>query len=374
MWYIFNSGFRSLYLENALRTLFLPPGATNEYRYKFRGNRNQVAAGTHERIKKAKQGEPIAVSFIDRYSTAGYAYHPLRLATLVKVWEEDDYLYIRARLGEFVAPNDPAAFSGRMLKELGREGIAQLKGGNPDDPDDGYYVVSHDSLFETKTDFQWGTSAWSATVERLDQTKVLGSTESDAVVFARAEVIGPSRDKSLTAKLEGKSVGVFRMTQGKLYKLRVAYRFPIQKKQRDAAATMELQSTANVRVLGSTTRAVNGYADRFEILLVSSRYLEDALGSLSARFTSASSSQRLFAPNGADVLVKVREPASYWFKLAVIVLIFGIAGAVVGIPPDKLPTSDWRGLPVWVWLKGTLAVIQAGMLVLMFRLIGKKAV
>src|SRR2546423_258254 len=98
MWYLFNSGFRSLYLENALRTLFLPPGATNEYRYKFRGARNQVASGTHERIKKARRGDPVAITFIDRYASGGYAYHPLRLATLVKVWEEDDYLYVRAQL------------------------------------------------------------------------------------------------------------------------------------------------------------------------------------------------------------------------------------------------------------------------------------
>jgi len=371
--YIFNSGLRSLYVENALRTLFLPSGATNDYRYKFRGKRTHVAAGAHDQLKKAAAEEPVAISFIDRYSAGGYIYHPLRLGTFVKIWEEDDYIYIRAQLNKFVAPHDATAFSARMYKELAPKGVAQLRGGDPTDVDDGNYVVLHDSLFESTTDFHWGTPAWSATVERLDQTQALASTDVEGVLFARAELVGPAADETLSAKLEAQSVAVFPIVQGGMYKFRVAYRFPLQKSQTKAAVEMKLEATDNVRVLGNVTRAVNGYADRFENLLVSNRYPDDAMGSLSVRFAALTLPQKLLAPNGADILVKIRPPASYWVRLALIVLVFGIAAAVVGIPPDHLPPGELKGVPIWAWLKSTFAVLQAAMLVLIFQLIGKKA-
>src|SRR5690606_5590908 len=136
-------GYRIGYIGNVLRTMFLPAGADNEYRYRI-GEDGQVSPEDIEKIK-AEKGQPAVICFGDRYAsndgTPTYRFYPLRRGEVVDVTENGERLFIKVRMDSFLCAPSPHDYSAELYRLASRDNFNLLKySGNPENDKDGRYV------------------------------------------------------------------------------------------------------------------------------------------------------------------------------------------------------------------------------------------
>ena len=188
MLYLFNSGYRPLYVKNVLNTLFLPSGYTNEYRYRYKGDPRHVPPAMYAQLATLEEDTKCAVCFIDRFAVPGYSYHPLRRGTYVSRREESEYVYIRVRLGDFVYPRNLNTFRQHIAQTLGTAGLPILTGSDPEGTNDGAYVIVGEDILGQTDDYLSGDGAWTTAVENLSETRALATTADQSPVFVRADI------------------------------------------------------------------------------------------------------------------------------------------------------------------------------------------
>ena len=71
---LFNTAYRLGYLKNVLRTIYLPEGAVNEYRYTIGVDQNISSKQALQ--LQALIGDSVLICFGDRYAAGGYEFHP----------------------------------------------------------------------------------------------------------------------------------------------------------------------------------------------------------------------------------------------------------------------------------------------------------
>ena len=383
MIYLFNSAYRALYTRNVLNTLFIPKGGTNEYRYRVRGQTTHIAADSYGDFINAASGDSVVITFIDRFGHNGYVYHPLRLGRLVRCREQQDRLFFRVSLEEFVYPRDIGSFNQVLTRSLGQMGLPCLTGNDPRNADDGYYAINAGSLFTAVNDFHWGEDAWQNAVEQLRRTQAFSETSPPTVVgeeqdatpmeflFVRCDICDQSTKKQQVASKLRKDLAVFDLLRGARYEFLMSYRYPAQLTNTSYTATVEAKFGENLRALGSTTFNIDSYSNSVPLPFATKRHLEDNEDGVSFEFTSNRSTFRLIGPD-ARLLFRFGESKLFWSILVFLLLVFTTLSVVIGADLTKISPLTICNVVKTLWLKALAGFFQAAVLFVLFRLMGKK--
>lgn len=383
MIYLFNSAYRALYTRNVLNTLFIPKGGTNEYRYRVRGEITHIAADSYGDFINTASNEPVAVTFIDRFGDTGYVYHPLRKGRLVSCREEQDRLFFRVRLEEFVYPRDIGSFNHVFTRSLGPMGLPCLTGNDPRNADDGYYAIKAGSLFTAVNDFDWGDDAWRNAVENLRKTQAFSEMSTTTVVgqeedatpreflFVRCDVCDQSTQRQRVASKIRKDLAVFDLLRGERYEFLLSYRYPPQLANPSYTAMVEAKFGENLRALGSTSINVDSYSNSVPLPFATKRNLEDNEDGVSFEFTANRPKFKLIGPD-ARILFRFRESRSFWIILVILLLAFTTLSVVIGADLEKMSPLTICNVIKALWLKALAGFFQAVALFFLFRLMGKK--
>lgn len=371
MIYLFNSAYRALYTVNVLNTLFLPNGNTNEYRYRVTGTPRYIAPEAYETLKNSRRSEKAVIVFIDRFGTGGYIYHPLRLAELVLTREENDQLFFRVQLQDFIYPRNMDDFNNHIKRSLSPHGLPQLTGGNPEATADGNYAISANSIFEQRNDFFFGPEAWVAAVNGLSVTRAFRSIATDQVVFIRADVREKSSaQKSLTPKLENDSA-VYDVIKGSNYELALTYRYPIQLTDQTKMAKLGIELDDSLRPLGSKTININSHANSEIFSFATKKFLEDNESAINFSFSAFDTGVSLRGPE-KSLRFKIKESKMFWVEVALALLALSVLSIFMGIDLSKTKPLTLGNFFSQHWPKVVGGVAQTFILFALFRLIGKK--
>jgi hypothetical protein len=351
MLYLFNSGARSLYQSNALRTLMLQPGLQNEYRYTCIGPR--VNIDSSRTLAQWQAETDVILSFIDRYTPGQYTYIPLRKGKLVGVRREQDRLYFKVELLEFVFPRDISAASTLLSKRLSPLQLASLTNGNPDEKNDGHYAIVHQ---DSPTDLALNIDeeAWVAAAEYLAKSTAFATRDP---VFYKFKLRSGSNDVKPTK-------GKYQLTFGNSYDLEVSYRYPgfnnsVQK-------TISLRASDNLRVLSDNVLPIEANSDRVTYAIKPKSFSDDTAAYFSLDVTSGAALK-----NATVDLVNGR---SFVFKIGLVLLIYALATTylttdLTKITPTPTTLQEWM---LALLPKFLVSVLQVFTLYIIFRMVGKK--
>ena len=371
-----------------MRTLFLPRGSVNDYRYKCTGDSPQIDANTLNLLLKSRRIEirrffdsgsfydnNVTINFIDRYADPGYIYHPLRLGKILKVWIDSDYVYIRVKLGDYLYHSMPDIFLNNYRTRMLEAGAAREQA-DRGDRRDGSYVVRYDNYVAFIDGIVRDNKAWNLIVNMLDKTNSFITDIEQQSFFSRIRLV-EKRGNEIIPKIRS-GISLFRLKNGNLYKIIISYRYPAHISDRSASVSITTSSADNIRLLSSESIKANGYSDYMEIPLVNSKYNDDSLGKLTFSF-EGKDGIKLYSANNSNIMFEVRQSLLYWVGLLILIVLFGLSGAVVATPINALPLASGIanesiiGISASIWIKATAAIIQAGVLITLLKIIGKKA-
>jgi hypothetical protein len=428
MIYLFNSGSRPLYAIDALSSMALSEGATVLHRYRARGDHQQV----HPDLLGAMLGEPprrmrrvrrerdwtvrlgaslrwsgiplpkaerVVVLFVDRYGESGYVYHPLRLGTLYDSWQRDDRVFFRVRLDRFIAAPEGQAveLTDRIRQALADKNPPTLVTGDPDSKNDGHYAVQGVDIFEKWPGLLFGESAWVATVQALSATRRLGSSANRTVVFLRSRLQRLKPDANAERPVLFAGAERIAVRKDWMYELRISYRCPAHFTGSGTVARLEVRHGDNLQLLEAESLPINAEADDLVVPITTRRYTEDRYSFLRVSVqppltSSVPVTTPLVDPNEShltqpaeilgprlNLLLALREGRGFWLKTITALVLFVMAGLVYGlsgkelgaVSPGEIPRALWAQI---TWPRIVAAVVQAGALFWLFRLIGKKPV
>lgn len=372
MIYVFNSGFRGRYTQNVLNTLLLPEGFVNRYRYRSRGDRVNISAEHRELLLDAKKGTEVAIVFIDRYTQPGYRYFPFRLGKLVEVREDGDQMFFFVKMGPYIWSHASAAMSQRLWTNLEKLGIPRLTHGDPKETNDGSYAVIGDSMFTDKDQFKWGDEAWEPIAKEISGMPAFNPTKEtpEYPVFARAQLFDNSGTKRVKPSITRKGKAYYRLSRGTEYVLNVRYLFPPQHDDVTNEARLSVNVSDSIRRLPDTEIRINAYVETAPQRLAVKRFADDSQASIDFHFDR--DTQPGVLGSDASLAVQIGDARWFWVATGLIVLIFVFGGALSGmdVPVGQRATFKmfWAQL---TGLKGLGALVQAGCLFLLARLIGK---
>jgi hypothetical protein len=306
------------------------------------------------------------VSYIDRFAADGYAYHPLRQGQLIGHRTELDYLYLTIQLEDYISPRDPAKFREALLEQIGALGLAALTDQNPENPHDGYYAITSDSIFGQGENFQFGDEAWGVTVDRLSRTRALRTDEEQAPVFVQTSIRDGKNHTAQRATVRN-GVGVFSLKKDARYDLVLTYRFPKQRLDHSFECGANLKLGDNLKALSDTRVVIDSYSNSITIPVTSKRYTEDNIGHIAIEPGSGGSGAFILLPDAAFEYA-LGESRTFWLQLILALLLYAAAGALIGV--EHFASITWgRVLP-----KAGLAFLQALSIFWMLRFMGKKVV
>lgn len=371
MLYLFNSGYRPLYVRNVLNTLFLPEGCTNEYRYRYVGDPRHVPPAAYAKLPKLASGTECVVFFINRFGATGYNYHPLRRGTYLSFREENDYVYLRIQLDAFLYPRDLAAFRNHLERALVPAELPKLTGNDPKNKRDGAYVIFADSIFGQAQEYLKDDEAWTAVVQDLSETPALSTNAEQSPVFMKADVRSTDSKRVAPVIHDGKSI--YKLEKDKYYELLLTYQFPRQHAEPEARARAEIRLGDNLRALGQPSISIDSHKNSVPVPFIIKRYMEDSSGSISISPVDEPGQPKLLISQ-STLPYEIRESTAFWLKMGGALLMFSLAGAFIGVDFSKLSPFSVPALFSAAWPKLIAVFIQTAALFWVFRLIGKKVV
>jgi hypothetical protein len=356
MIYLFNSGFADVYRRNVLRTLLLPDRARNEFRYRYQGDRINL-----ERVEQFETavGEEVVILFIDRYSSGGYRYFPIRRGQLASTRRDGDQFFFEVELGDVIWPFDPTSTSQLVLSKLKSQNLPQLRT-NPDNRNDGLYGLVADSMFGNWEHFRIGDSAWTEGTKFLGSLPAFSTLKPDEQPLFAHLVLPPT-----AAMVDGK----LSLRRGTECQLRLRYWFPANSPTQKETARIEVRPGQGVGVLGSPEILVDGSANSVPIRISATKQGEDTSSGLYLVFSGQSG--KLIAPDQTSLPIEINESRLYWLWVSLGIFFFAAGGALIkmDLPPDLAFSAVVRQLTP-ANLVGPL--IQSAALFFLLRVVGKK--
>ena len=241
MIYLFNSAFRPLYRTNILNTLYLPTGCINEYRYSMQHTDpafSQEAKGTFFNKKQVKPHEKVTVVYIDRHGQSGFVFHPVRRGKLESFHFDNDQIYYRVRLLDYIYPKDVNEFQDVLQNTIGTDKLPRIKDNNPDIIGDGFYALQSKDTLNTRNALL-GNRSWVNSVEAIANTTAFGRPIVEKIVFLRIKLTKEGRNAPLKPSIKNDD-DVFILKRNKGYKLNYVYRFPYQDSNPNAVSNIEV--------------------------------------------------------------------------------------------------------------------------------------
>lgn len=365
MIYLFNSGIRGQYLANVLNTLFLPNGSINEYRYNFEGKVVHVPTGFREYLS-TQINSPVVITFIDRYHSGGYFFHPLRKGHFLSYREDGDRLYIRVSLSRFVYPQNLDAYNSNLVTLLGPKGLARLTNNNTEEVDDGFYALYGNDLFQSEKDFYWDNKAWPRIVDDLATCKVFNDSEKE-VLFLKSE-IKDEFDEDLIPDISSEQ-SEFKIIRKKSYKLTLTYKYPAQRANNKAQNEFKIIFQDPIKPKNTTIK-VDATSNSNELIFQSLKYPEEETGTISFDFPKIEGNKELFHHN-KEINMRIVEEKTFWWQIIALVTLYVAFGALIGSDLTGVNTVKDL-LSKLSWLKVGFGVLQTIVVVLLLRLMGKK--
>jgi hypothetical protein len=366
---VFNSGYRPLYTKNVLNTLYLPHGWTNEYRYRYAGASSNIEPATYSSLAAIQRGTECVVIFIDRFANTGYRYHPLRLGEYLQHRIENEYVYFRIRVRDFIYPIDTNVFNDSIVQALGTQGLPILTNHDPENAHDGYYALQSDSIFSSRDAFHIGDLAWGDAVQNLSTTRALATNAAQAPVFLRLQIVESGKERRYEPRSKGVSA-LYEFKKNRSYDAVLTYRYPRQRLDHTSRAGFQLKLGENLRP-NEASVSVDSHANSVEVRFVSKRYVDDDTGNIQLEPKVEASQPELLLPN-SSLTYQITESKGFWLQLTVALLLLSIVGAVLGLDFSKIQPLTAANLLSAARPKLFLGAIQTAILFWVFRLIGKK--
>lgn len=345
---LFNTGYRVGYIDNVLRTLFLPHGADNEYRYRV-GDDGQVSQSEIAHIR-AQKGLPALVCFGDRYGTVdgapSYVFYPLRMGEVVDVTESGGRIFVKVRLGDYVSASAPAHFTAQLYAVAAQESFQLLKyDTHPENERDGRYAftVSDEVLLES---LDRGDKAWLPTVKQLETLTTFKSKLPGDPIFSRATV--ESRKQAIHYETV-KKAQMASLEKDDDVRLVVHYYFPSQSANTAARAVMKVSCPNGAQILAPGVHELGMQESRVEIPVVFEPSSDKRYFSFDISFDQVSGGPAVV---GASEGLLLRATDAYWRELllAFAVLIY-VLGSVVLVKENPLGGALLQGLALIGMLK-----------------------
>ena len=377
MIYLFNSAIRPKYVRNVLNTLYLPQGCSNEYRYRHDESEPSVSAALMSKLESRLTDTDCIFIFIDRYGDKGYVYHPLRRAKLLGFRVAEGRLYAKVELATFIYPRDLPQLQRSLIGQLESGGLARLTQNDPENTNDGYYIMESDDIFGKRGEFYEGDGAWKVAVDNLAKTRSFAATEGQYSVFIKAIFNNRGTDdNSFLMPKPRHGNPAFTFIKDKSYELVLTYRFPKQAEDNTAQVSLDLTMGDILRPLASTSFAIDSLSNSIVIPFSSKRNAEDNSGGIALRQSTMSragevSKCEVLLPD-ASIEYVLEDGTSFWVLVVLLLLTYSVASGFLGADLSKLHPFTWLGMVKELWPKFIIGIIQALSLFCLFRTIGKK--
>lgn len=225
--YIFNSSFVGGYQRNLLKTLALPVGTGNHFRWTIGQNVPTRYGDESERnLRKQLIGKRVMIVYIDRFSD--YKYYPVRLAEISNVQKEGGKLIVFFKVGDYCYCENIDKFNSK-LKDILVDERPKLTADNPQTIKDGPYINEAKDITEDDSIvFDYGDNSWKKIIKQISQTEAYSKRESDSYFYFKIDRIFRIKDN---LKLIPESKGnryIYNLDKGERYGMSVTYLFPYE--------------------------------------------------------------------------------------------------------------------------------------------------
>lgn len=341
---LFNTAFRLGYARNILRTLFLPEGAVNEYRYTL-GDDLQISDLLLEEIQRKGCCPPVLICFGDRFSSGGYTFFPVRKGRLQSVVKSGGRAYFTVALEEHAAAIDPAAFTKKLYE------LASARGGN----DRLLALTNHDPMCATDGRYAFwcegeiasfiedGEHAWRASSGQLAKAHVFRSDAGRQFVFAKCELFVNGRKKKYES---GEHLPRFEVERGSDLRLKVHYYYPAQNDDTSASANLSVESSAALQLLGSSVQALDTPESRLEFPFAIESGFERGFANIDLAFSSSANNIDVVGAHEA-VSIKIYQPWWWWLVAWAAIGIY-LIGAACSASDQKIAGEILKSVAVIV--------------------------
>lgn len=319
---LFNTAFRIGYLRNVLRTIFLPVGAPNRYRYSV-GEHLHVSPQTTIHLK-GRIGETILVCFGDRFAPGGYRFIPIRKAILEKVEESGGRIYLSVRMAGHISSSSVVDFTKRVYEIDSRLGLGMLRltGDDPQNSQDGRYVVELPTgdfeEFLEENEF-----SWSASVRELSQARAF-QEQDRKFVFAKTDLVVDGLRRSYNASGGRERFVVERDADARLM---VSYIFPAQNVDAAASAKLEVLTPPGMQLLGPSEHYLDMPENQIDIPFAFENESRKRYFTLDLKFAAVSDGDNVVGPEEA-VAFEVHE-TGWRLVIALVCVAVYVCGAMI---------------------------------------------
>lgn len=347
---LFNTGYRVGYVGNVFRTLFLPKGAVNEYRYRI-GDDYQVSPAEVAKIK-SQIGCHAVVCFGDRYAvddqTPTYRFYPLRRGEILGVYENGGRLFVKLRLEDFVCASSPKEYSDNLYRLAAQDGFNLLRyDGHPENDKDGHYVYVTEDERVLLDSLQRGDKTWLTIAQQLEGLRTFRDNLQGDAVFARAHL--ESRGEIVSYETV-KKAQMADLEKDDDLRLVVNYYFPSQAADTAARAVMKVVSPNGVQILAPAVYELGMKESRIEIPIVFEPGSDKRYFSFDISFDKIANGPDAIVGASESVLLRAKD--AYWRQLVtwVAVMVY-VVGSVVLVKENPLGGALLQGISLIFMLK-----------------------
>lgn len=344
---LFNTAYRPGYARNILRTIFLPIGATNEFRYSI-GEELQISDSLVAEVE-AKGQPDVLICFGDRFSEGGYTFYPVRKGKLLGLERSGGRVYFTVRLQRHVAAVEPGAFTEKLYEmgssKTGNDRLLCLTNDDPEFSKDGRYVFWSETGLDTF--LEQGERAWRAASGQLANAKSFSSTDKRHYIFSKCDLIVDGNRKNYVAR---DHTAQYEVPRGSDLRLRVQYYYPAQNDDKTALAKLSIVSSDAIQVLSSNEQALDTPESRLEFPFAIEPGSDKRFASVDLAFSSSATDVEVIGAHDA-IPVRIYQPV-WWWLLVIGVVVLYIVGAAFSAADEKIVGEVLKTLAVVAMVLG----------------------
>ena len=341
---LFNTAYRPGYLQNVLRTFFLPVGASNVFRYSI-GDDLQASTELVKTLEGMGNAR-VLICFGDRFSQGGYTFHPFRRGTLEKIESAGGKVYFTVRLGAHVSCNSTTDFTqklyGLAASNTGDDRLLALTSNDPLCSKDGRYAFwCNDNDIETLLEIN--EHSWRAAAGEMSKTQAFKSDDKKQFVFAKCELYLKGVMKNYVV---GDHPSRYEMERDDDARLSISYFYPSQDADRKSIAKLAVLVPAGAQLLAPAELPLDMLENRLEVPFAIEPKSDKNFFSIDVRFSSDSPEVQLF---GAKEALSLKVHETVWRQIAALLMvILYIVGAVVGSSGEVAVGEVMKGIALVV--------------------------
>ena len=367
--FLFNSGFRGLYRENMLRTLMLPSGWINKYRYSD-DNTDQELIKTLNNLDE--EDLDVTIIYIDRFYESAehkkYRYYPVRNGKLKSYKRELNRNSFYVELKNFTSVMDIDLFNSNFTKKF--ELCPKLTDNNPESLKDGIYTIldTNDNLFlNNEMDIQL---AWINNVKLISKTKAFAEKlgKGEDVIFIKFNLIENSSEAAIVSD---KVRSRYKLTRGSNYKIEVAYYYPLQGIDSNAQRVLKIIPYGHLKIEGTDKIRLNSMSETKIIYISVDQSIKDSQNSLDFEFEQTNNVNIVAPYETIEIKTVIGIKNSAWLSL--LLIFFAITSIIINTDFSSGIEINAKWIVDQLFSFRFLAhLFQGAILLLMLKFLGEK--